>query len=264
MPEDDRYIIEILDVALKAIDTMASSHEEYHSPSTLARQFNLNRSRMFRIFKTLEQREYVIYDPKTEMYRLGLKFLEISQNIRNRLSLSNEAEDVLKALAAGTGDTSYLIIASGSSAIVVDRYSGDNMLQLSAPIGTRLPLHTGAAPKVLLAFMPEDQRERVISEMELPSFTPNTISDKDTLRKTLAEIRKQGYAVDEQDFEIGAYAFGAPVFDHEGNNVAGISITTPTARCSSERRKELIDLVLASAQKLSEKLGHQSNRPVRD
>jgi DNA-binding IclR family transcriptional regulator len=134
------------------------------------------------------------------------------------------------------------------------------MLQLSAPIGSRLPLYTGAAPKVLLAFMPEEQREHLICEMELSSFTPNTIKDKDILRKTLAEIRQQGYAVDEQDFEVGAYAFGAPVFDHEGNVVAGLSITTPTARCSAKRRKELIAMVLASAQKLSERLGYQSNR----
>jgi len=264
MPKDDRYIIEILDVALNVIDTMAFGQEDSYSPSLLARQFNINRSRMFRIFKTLEYRGYVNYDPKTESYKLGLKFLEISQNIRSRLSLRSEAEEVLKDLASGTGDCSYLIIASGNSAIVVDRYSGDNMLQLSAPIGSRLPLHAGAAPKLLLAYMPEEQRERVIDEIELPIFTSNTIRDKDTLRKTLAEIRRQGYAVDEQDFEVGAYAFGAPVFEQEGNVIAGISITTPTARCSLKRRKELIRMVLAAAQKLSGKLGYQSNRFYRD
>jgi DNA-binding IclR family transcriptional regulator len=260
MPEDDRYVIEILDVALNAIDTMASSSDESHSPSSLAKQFNINRSRMFRIFKTLERRDFVTYDPETETYRLGLKFLEIAQNIRSRLNLRREAENILKELADGTGDCSYLIIPSGNSAIVVDRYSGDNLLQLSAPIGSRLPLHAGAAPKVLLAFMPEEQRERVIDEMKLPVFTANTIRDKDTLRMVLAQIREQGYAVDEQDFEVGAYAFGAPVFDHEGNVVAGLSITTPTARCSAKRRKELIAMVRASAKELSEKLGYQSNR----
>ena len=264
MPEEDRYIIEILDVALDVMDKMASSQEEFHSLSSLARQFNINRSRMFRIFKTLERRCFVDYDAKTESYRLGMKFLSISQNVRDRLSLRREAEQILKSLAAETGDCSYLIIASGNSAIVVDRYSGDNMLQLSAPIGSRLPLHTGAAPKLLLAFMPEDQRENFIDEMELPSFTSNTITDKDTLRKTLAEIRQQGYAADEQDFEVGAYAFGAPVFDHEGHIVAGMSITTPTARCSPKRRTELIGMVLASARKLSEKLGYQSNRLYRN
>jgi len=119
-----------------------------------------------------------------------------------------------------------------------------------------LPMYTGAAPKILLAFMPEEQRERMINDMDLSSYTPNTITNKVSLRKTLAEIRKQGFAVDEQDFEIGAFAFGAPVFDHEGKIVAGVSITTPTARCSPERRTELIPLVIEAARKLSEKLGY--------
>jgi DNA-binding IclR family transcriptional regulator len=260
MPDDDRYTIEILDVALNIIDTMAFNQEEYHSPAVLARQFNINRSRTFRILKTLERRGFVDYDSRSESYRLGMKFLAISKNLRDRLSLSREAEETLKTLAAETGDTSYLIILSGTSAIVVDRYSGDNMLQLAAPIGSRLPLHTGAAPKVLLAFMPEEQREHVIDEMKLPAFTPNTINNKIILRKTLAAIRKQGFAVDEQDFEIGAYAFGAPVFDHEGSIIAGISITTPTARCLPERREHLIGLVVSAAKQLSEKLGYQSSR----
>ena len=163
-------------------------------------------------------------------------------------------------MAAETGDCSYLIILSGKSAIVVDRFSGDNMLQLSAPIGSVLPIHIGAAPKILLAFLLEVQRERILNEIKLSPFTPNTVTDKDEFRKILSDIRQQGFAEDEPDFEIGAYAFGAPVFDHEGNIVAGISITTPTARCSPKRRVELIHLVCAAGQKLSMKLGYQSNR----
>src|SRR5512143_2546387 len=98
MPEDDRYTIEILDVALNVIDMMASDQEEYYSISSLAKQFNINRSRTFRILKTLEGKGFVAYDPKTEMYRLGLKFLAISQSIRSRLNLRSEAERVLKDL----------------------------------------------------------------------------------------------------------------------------------------------------------------------
>jgi DNA-binding IclR family transcriptional regulator len=264
MPEEDRYIIEILDVALDVIDKMASSQEEYHSISFLARQYNINRSRMFRIFKTLEKRGFVDYDQKTESYRLGLKFLSISQNVRDRLSLRREAEEILKNLAAETGDCAYLIISSGTSAIVIDRYAGDNMLQLSAPIGSLLPFHTGAAPKILLAFMPEDQRKHIIDEMSLTALTPNTITDKNTFCKTLDEIRRKGYAVDEQDYELGAYAFGAPVYDHEGNVIAGLSITTPTVRYNPECRQELIHLVQLSAKKLSEKLGYLSPRARRN
>ena len=96
--ENKRYVIDILDLALKVIDRMAFVQEEYNSASSLAKQFNINRSRMFRVLKTLEQRGYVDYDPATEAYRLGLKFLTVSQNIRARLSLRREAEEILRDL----------------------------------------------------------------------------------------------------------------------------------------------------------------------
>ena len=258
MLQENRYVIEILDVALNIIDTMAFNPEESHSPSELARQFNLNRSRTFRILKTLERRGFVDYDSKLETYRLGMKFLTIGNTVRDRISLRREAEEVLKGLAAETGDCAYLIVPSGSAAIVIDRYAGDNMLQLSAPIGALLPLHVGAAPKILLAFMTDDQRERMLEKLEMTRYTPRTITEKAALKKNLEEIRRTGYAVDEQDFEVGAYAFGAPVYDHDGNVVAGLSITTPSARYSAERRKELIRLVLAAARTLSAKLGHRA------
>ena len=257
MSENDRYIIDVLDLALKIIDAMALSQQEYYSPADLTRQLNINRNRTFRVLKTLNQRGFVDYDPKTEMYRLGLKFLTISQNIRERLNIHREAEEILKSLAAETGDCVYLLISAGDAAVVVERYTGDNMLQMSAPIGTVLPFHVGAAPKVLLAFMPDDQRQKTLAEMKLASFTPNTITDEETFQDLLDTIRVRGYSTDEQDYELGAFAFGAPVYDHEGNVVAGMSITTPTTRCSPERRSDLIHQVMVAAQKLSTRLGYQ-------
>ncbi len=257
MAENDRYVIEILDVALNAIEAMASSENEFHSPSSLARHLKINRSRLFRILKTLERRGYVEYDPKTETYRLGLSFLTISQNIQDRINLRREAEDLLKKLANDSGDCVHLVVLSGSSAIVIDRYLGDNMLQVAAPIGALLPLHTGAAPKLLLAFMLENERERLLEELVLTAYTPYTITDKQVLRGTLEAICQAGYSVDEQDFEIGVYAFGAPVYDNTGMVVAGISITTPAVRYDPDRRDRLIHMLLTTAQAVSNRLGYR-------
>lgn len=264
MLDNDRYIIDILDVALNAIDWMASSKQESFSLVELAQQFKINRSRMFRILKTLERRSYVEYDPNTETYKLGLKFLAISENIRGRLNLRREAETVLKNLADETGDSAHLLVLNGNSAIVVDHYLGDNMLQVAAPIGEILPLHVGASPKLLFAFLPEMERERILGEIELNPYTPNTITDIAAFRRKLDEIRRTGYSVDEQDFEIGVYAFAAPVRDHHGNVIAGITITTPAARYSPQRGDELIDTVITAAQRLSERLGYQQAPVFKD
>ena len=257
MPKNERYAIDILDVTLDAIERMASSDREAHSASELARELQINRSRLFRILKTLERRGYVEYNPRTETYRLGLKFLTLSRNIRDRLALRREAEDLLKQLAIATGDGVHLVSVSGNYAVVIDRYLGDNMLQVAAELGELLPLHTGAAPKLLLAYMPETQRERILSEIELVSFTPYTLTDPERLARVLDEIRRSGYAVDEQELEIGVYAFGAPVFDDAGMVVAGVSVATPAVRYSPERRQQLIQMVTATAGEISTRLGYQ-------
>ncbi len=259
MTVSDRYTIEILDVTLTAIEAMASSEKEFHSPSGLARYLNINRSRLFRILKTLERRGYVDFDPKTEMYRLGSKFLSLSRNIRDRFNLRRESEDALKKLAADTGDSVHLVCMSKNCAIVVDRYVGENMLQVSAAIGDQLALHIGAVPKLLLALLPDDERERILNEIVLTRYTPTTITDKNELRRVLDQIRQSGYSIDDQELEVGVYAFGAPIYDNTGCVIAGISVTTPVVRYDLARRNELIKMVVTTAREISIRLGYHPN-----
>lgn len=255
MAVTDRYVIDILDVTLNAIEVMASSDQEFQSPSSLARQLKINRSRLFRILKTLERRGFVDYDPQTESYRLGVKMLSLSQNLRNRLNFRREAEGLLRSLVAETGDSAHLVVLANDKAIVVDRTLGENTLQVAASIGVLLPLHIGAVPKLLLAFLPASQQEHLIQEMELTAYTPYTITSKDQLRSVLAQIRQNGYAVDDQEYEMGVYAFGAPIYDNSDHVIAGISITTPASRYTPERRIHLINRVVATAQQISTRLG---------
>jgi len=259
MPSKDQYAINALDAALDVIEGLLAAGDRPLRASDLARRLDLNRSRAFRILKTLERRGYVESDPETQGYRLGLKFLEIGARVRERINLRRVAEPVLMELARDTGDVAHLLVLHGRSAVCIDRYQGDHMLQVAAPIGRPLPLHVGASPKILLAYLPEPVRERLIREIELTPFTPNTITDRDELRRCLEQIRAQGYAVDEEDFEIGVYAVGAPVRDHTGRVVAGVTVTTPASRYSPQRRQELIAMVVEAAGKISARLGWKTD-----
>jgi DNA-binding IclR family transcriptional regulator len=257
MENHDPYVIDVVDVALDIIECLNLETKSYGA-SELAHKLGINRTRVFRILKTLESRGYVDYDPHTQAYRLGVKFLQIGENVRERLDLRREAEPVLVELARQTGDSAHLLILRGEHAITLDRRQGENRLQVASPIGQSLPLYAGASPKILLAFLPEAERERIIRSAEFESFTENTITNADDLRRCLETIRREGYTVDEEDFERGVYAIGAPVRDGTGRVIAGISITTPETRYSSARRQELIALVVSAAQRLSEKLGYQA------
>jgi IclR family KDG regulon transcriptional repressor len=263
MTDNQRYIIDVLDITLDVIDKMASGDQESYSAADLAREFNINRSRTFRILKTLELHNYVDFNPETETYKLGLKFLVHSENIRGRLNLRRLAAEVLKTMATETGDAAYLVVLNGKSAVIVDFYIGNNNLQVAAPIGQVMPLHIGASPKLLLAFLPPSEIEHILDQIELKQFTPHTITNLSTFRKNLDDIRRAGYSIDDQEYEIGVYAFAAPVRDYFGNVVAGITISTPTARYSPERRIELIQTVVAAAKKLSMRLGYQPEPELR-
>lgn len=256
MRDHDPYVIDIVDVALDVIECLNDESRSYGA-SELARKLAINRTRVFRILKTLELRGYVDYDPHTQAYRLGVRFLQIGENVRERLDLRREAEPVLVELARQTGDSAHLLILRGEHAVTIDRRQGENRLQVASPIGQSLPLYAGASPKILLAYLPDAERERIIRSTEFESFTENTIASADELRGCIERIRREGYALDEEDFERGVYAIGAPVRDSTGRVIAGISVTTPETRYSPTRRQELIALVIAAAQKLSQKLGHQ-------
>jgi len=258
MADSDRYSIQVLDLALDVLEGVSNSGDRGHRPSQLARQLNLNRTRVFRILKTFEKRGYVQVDPKTQGYRLGIKFLALGEAVKEQIDLRRAAAPILKDLAQKTGDVVNLLVRYDDSAVCIDHFEGDHMLQVSAPLGKPLPLHIGASPKILLAFMPEAEREAVLQRIDLTPYTPNTITDMGLFRHRLDEICSQGYAVDEGDFEVGVYAIGAPVRDHSRQVVAGITVTVPAIRYNPQRKRELIELVVSTAQELSKQLGHEA------
>ena len=261
MAGDDRYRIDILDAALDLIEWLLMADGRPQSASEIARQLGVNRTRVFRILKNLERRGYVETDPQTRGYRLGLKFVEIGGRLRESLDLRRVAEPILMDLAQHTGETVHLLALFGRAAIRLDRYQGEHLLQVAAPIGEVLPLYIGASPKILLAFMPEEQRERIIQETKFTPFTRNTITNQDVLRRTLDEIRRQGYCVEEEDFELGVCSVGAPVRDHRGSVVAGVTVTLPSTRFGRERRAELIRAVIDAAGRVSARLGWTASPP---
>lgn len=255
MPEESQYTIEIVDLALDVIEGLLAAEGEPQSASQLARRLGINRTRAFRILKTLERRGYVQSIHPTQSYLLGFKFLELAQGVREQVNIYNIAKPVLEELAKESGDSAVLVLLLGDYAVCVERSQGDHVLQVEDPIGRPLPLHIGACPKILLAHMPEQDRERIIREMELTPFTPNTITDRHELRRRLEEIRVQGYSVDAEDFEVGVYATGAPVRDHSSRVVAGVTVTTPAIRYTPQRGQELISMVVCAANRISAQLG---------
>lgn len=171
MTKNVRYVIEVLDIALDVIEFLQRSEGQPQGASSIANDLGINRNRVFRILKTLKHRDYVELDLRTRGYRLSSRFIDIAEDMHERINLQALAESVLDDLARTTGETAYLLARFGNRAILIERRFGNHRLQVEEPVGSPYPFHIGAGPKVILAFLPDEERLRLIDEIELTPYT---------------------------------------------------------------------------------------------
>jgi DNA-binding IclR family transcriptional regulator len=121
--------------------------------------------------------------------------------------------------------------------------------------GIRFPLHAGAAGKILLAYQPEEKIEGFLKANKFEKYTEKTVLDPAELRKQLKAIRKAGYAFSEEEISLGVRAFAAPIFNHEGKIIAGLTVFGPIQRITGPKKETILKLILEYSQKISEEIG---------
>ena len=176
---------------------------------------------------------------------------------RQRESLIGVAKPYLDQVVTETGESVNLFVLSGDLAVCVDRRDSPQRVRLASVLGLSAPLHAGAVPKAMLAFLPEEQREQILARLsELPAYTEKTIRDPEALRRQLVTIRERGYAVSDEDYDTSARGVGAPIFDERGDVVAGVSVGGPSFRVDDATLQGFAGLITRVAEKVSRRLGH--------
>ncbi len=243
----------------RALDLLLVFERTPHEfgPSELARQLGMTKNLAFRMLKTLESRGFVTR--VGDRYRVGMRAFLVGQLAVRELDVVRAARPVMQEVHDRAGETVHLAVLDGCEAVCVDRIESRHMIRLSADVGKRFPLHAGACPKVLMAHLPAEERERVI-EQGLPAFTGWTTTDPELLRVELAEIRSRGYGISDEDIDLGAAAVAAPIRDWSGTVVAAISIAGPLTRVELLLHTEYRDLVVGAAERISARLGYAEPR----
>lgn len=189
-------------------------------------------------------------------YQMGYRInLWANMGVRQN-NLVNIARSVMEKLRDKCGEEIALYVIEGDRRVCVDRVASLHEIAKVGPVGTYYPLHAGASGKVLLAYLPEDQRNAIISKGRLEKFTSLTITDHKKLEKDLRAIRNKGYAVSRGEREPDAFSVTAPIWDAGGRIVASISISGPNFRLTDKQLKKDIQEILAAAKEISYKLGY--------
>jgi DNA-binding IclR family transcriptional regulator len=207
-----------------------------------------------RILRTLEASGFLRVDRDRGLYTLGVANLRLGMAFLEQLDLRDEALPILRELGERTGETVHLGVLDGSDVVYIEKVESRHAVRMFSQIGRTMPAYSTGVGKAILAFLTDDELERALPE-RLEPRTSATITDRDELRKNLAAVRRRGYSTDEIENEEGIRCVGAPVFDHTGIACAGISVAGPASRVTSDRTRELGELVQDAALAISRRIG---------
>ena len=190
-------------------------------------------------------------------YRLGRRLLTYSGVLLKVPQYGEEARKQLQLLVARFGNTAYLGLLDQFDVVAADGIeSVDSQEHLLSYVGARIPAHSTAFGKALLAFMPWETVEAAVNKSGLPAFTSSTITDLERLKTELDEVRKNGYAISMNERATDRTSIAAPVRDQSGREVAAIGILMDSAHFAP-LREESISAVIAAATALSTSLGYR-------
>lgn len=254
----NQYVIASALRTLQVLNAFATAPHRY-SLAELTAVSGLEKNQLYRSLKTLEAAGFLRSDDENRFALTGVITRLSAAVVQGRHgSLTEVAAPHLDRLAEESGESVHLAVLNGDRVVYLDRRDSQHNVRLaSVAVGAALPLHAGAVPKAILAFLPEAQQERVLSDLgHLPRYTETTIFDPERLRAELARVRALGYAVSDGDYDAAARGVGAPVFDATGAVVGGISVGGPSFRVGETELARLTQLIVRVTRAVSQGLGH--------
>ena len=239
-----------------AILNAISSSKEGLGVSELAKKLKLAKSTVHGMTSALEELGAVMRDPLTKKYKLGFTLLEIGRSAYSQIDLKTAARPVTEDLMEKTRTSIFLGILNWDHVTILDIVEARQDLNITAPVGSNIPLFAGAVGKVFLASMEEEQATKMISSQGLPRFTDNSIVDPALYHKELEQVREKGYAVDDEEYIMGVRAVASPLMGL-GQLRSAIWAVGFKASLDDSKMKSIADETHMAASTISQRIQEQ-------
>jgi IclR family transcriptional regulator, acetate operon repressor len=223
--------------------------------SDLAQRAGLAPSTAHRILASLEPHKFVFHDEERGLWLIGVGAFEVgSAFLRNR-RLAGIGRVVMHELMEQTGETVNLGIEDSGEVVFISQVEAHSALRAFFRAGSRAPIHASGVGKMLLAEMPEARVKQILYKRGLAKFTERTMVAPADLFQELAVIGRRGWAVDDEERNLGMRCVAAPIYNEYAEAIAGISVSGPTVRITPERASELGPLVKRAAEEITASIG---------
>ncbi len=237
--------------------------EEELSLTRLHAQLNLPLPTLHRLLHVLVERGYVEQNDDSRRYGPGLRILEIAEAAKrnSRFDLCRVVRPFLQRLTDDSGESSNLVIRHNTKVVYVEQVPSPRSVRMFTQVGHRAPLYCTGAGKAILSCLSTEHLDAYVATVQLERLTPQTLASREDLVQEIVNVRHHGFAVDNEEFEIGVRCVAAPIVDPAGRCVAAISVSGPTTRMTRRRAEELGPQVRHIGTLCSTQLGYGSSIP---
>ncbi|MFC0470908.1 IclR family transcriptional regulator [Halalkalibacter kiskunsagensis] len=252
-------LVQSVDRALVIVSAL-SGEKNGLAIGELSNRIGLPKSTTHRLLNTLMHHGFVSRDTTNGNYCIGMKVVAIANEVLEQIDIRKVARGPLEDLVGEVKETVHLCTHNNGNAIYIDKVESDQTIRMISKVGRSVMMHCTGIGKILLAGMSNDQVETIIEKKGLPRFTENTITDKEVLFQQLDEIRQCGYAIDEVEHEEGIAGIAAPIYDHNQEVIAAISVAGPVYRILNNQVEDFLKrCLLETANEISARLGYRIN-----
>lgn len=222
-------------VLIKAMSVLSYlAAETSSSVARICEATGVSKPSAYRILKTLEQGGYVVRDEGRREYSIGPALFGLARSLRNSNDLVQLARPVLETLNDELGETVNLGVVNNNQVVYLDTIESAQRLRATVHIAIRDHIHSTALGKAILSVLPREEARAMLTSTDRPALTPNTTTNVKDLMVQLEQYAIQGFALDDEENEVGSRCVGAPILDSQGQPVAAISVSAPTSRMNAK------------------------------
>lgn len=252
----EKYRIQAIDRAVMVLNCYDFERKEL-GVRDISALTGLHKATAHRILVALEHNGFIEQDPHTGSYHLGLELFRLGQLAVGRLEVSEIAHPHLAELTDQVKETSHLAVLEGTEVLYLDKVEGLRALRMRSRTGRRNPAYCTSLGKAMLACLDDDHVRTLLATTEFVAFTVHTLQSIDDLIENLRVVRRRGYALDDEESELGLICVGAAVRDHMGAMVGAISVSAPKARLRPAAVSKVAEQVKQTAESISARLGYR-------
>lgn len=248
-------IVQSVDRALSILE-MLSDYEDGLGITDISLKLDMHKSTVHRLLNTLMHKGYIHQCKVTSKYTVTFKLFELGSKKVNKLDISSISKPHLEELMKRTNEVVHLGVRENQDIIYISKVEPEKSIQMYTRIGMRKPMYCTAMGRSIMIDMSESRISDIWNVSEIIKFTDKTITELEDFINFMKDVKNKGYALDNQEIELGIRCISAPIRDYTGNICAAVSISSSILHFTEDKIEEFSKLILEYTNKISRELGY--------